>query len=93
MREKLNLPDAVIIDFLQAQYGLRAVEIAFLPQGGDINAAVYRVIAQNAQRYFLKLLRGDFDETSVSIPRFLFDQGIRQIIAPIPTTGRPTAVA
>ncbi len=75
----------MITGFLQDQYGLQAVEIAFLPRGGDINAAVYRVITGDEGRYFLKLLRGVFDETSITVPRFLCDQGIRQVIAPIET--------
>ncbi len=85
MREKINLQDAIITDFLQDQYGLQTAEIDFLPQGGDMNAAVYRVITKDDGRYFLKLLRGVFDETSVTVPRFLSNQGIRQIIAPIAT--------
>jgi len=85
MHEKIDLQDAIITDFLQDQYGLQAVEIAFLPKGGDINAAVYRVIMEDEGRYFLKLLRSVFDETSVTVPRFLCDRGIRQIIAPIAT--------
>ena len=35
--------------------------------------------------YFLKLRSGVFDETSVALPRFLSDQGIAQIIAPLAT--------
>ena len=85
MHEKLDLQDAIIADFLRDQYGLQAVEITFLPRGGDINAAVYRVITKEEGRYFLKLLRGIFDETSITVPRFLCDRGIRQVIAPIPT--------
>lgn len=81
----LNLSDAEISDFLRDQYGLQALEIAFLPQGGDINAAVFRVRTPDGKDYFLKLLRGVLDETSVRVPRFLHDQGIRQIIAPIAT--------
>ena len=88
MHEKPNLQDAMITDFLQGHYGLQAVEIGFLPKGGDINAAAYRVITKNEGCYFLKLLRGGFDETSVTLPRCLRDQGIRQIIAPIPTISR-----
>ena len=85
MCDKLILQDAMIIDYLQDQYGLQVIEIDFLPQGGDINAAVYRVTTKGNGQYFLKLLRGVFDEISVLVPRFLSDLGIRQIIAPIAT--------
>jgi spectinomycin phosphotransferase len=85
MRDPLNLPDSIIPDLLQEQYGLQVIEFAFLPQGGDINAAVYRVITQGDCRYFLKLLRGAFDETLVIVPRFLADLDIQQVIAPVMT--------
>ncbi len=42
---------------------------------------------------FLKLRRGVFDETSVMLPKLLFDQGIPQIIPPLAArTGRLWAV-
>jgi spectinomycin phosphotransferase len=84
MLEKPDLPDARIAACLQDEYGLRAAEIAFLPLGADVNTAVYRVVADDATPYFVKLRGGVFDETSVALPRFLSDQGIAQIIAPLP---------
>jgi hypothetical protein len=66
MHEKLDIQDKSITNFLLEQYSLQAVEITFLPKGGDINAAAYRVITKDESRYFLKLLRGVFDETSIS---------------------------
>jgi spectinomycin phosphotransferase len=89
MLEKPNLPDELLIASLQHDYGLRIVQIDFLPLGNDLNTAVYRVVAEDAQPYFLKLRSGPFDELTVAIPRLLSDQGMAQIIAPIPTnTGR-----
>ena len=85
MPEKIDLQDEIFIHFLQDQYGLQAPEVTFLRQGGDINAAAYRVITKDNRTYFLKLLRGVFDETSVRVSRFLYDQGICQINAPITT--------
>ena len=61
-------------------------EIAFLPLGADLNTAVYRVVADDATPYFLKLRSGVFDETSVALPKFLSDQGIAHIIAPLATS-------
>ena len=86
MLEKPDLPDDKIIACLQAEYGLRAAEIAFLPLGADVNTAVYRVIADDAAPYFLKLRSGVFDETSVALPKFLSDQGVAHIIAPLATS-------
>ncbi len=85
MLEKPDLPDEKIIACLQAEYGLHVAAIAFLPLGADLNTAVYRVVADDGTAYFLKLRSGVFDETSVALPKFLSDQGIAQIIAPLAT--------
>ena len=65
---------------------------AFLPLGNDVDTAVYQVVANDVTPYFLKLRSwrrsGRFDATTVTIPRFLHDQGITQIIASIPTRER-----
>lgn len=57
-------------------------QITFLPLGADVNTAVYQVTASDNTLTFLKLRSGAFDEMSVRLPRFLSDQGIKQIIAP-----------
>lgn len=57
----------------------------FLPLGADVNTAVYRVVAENSDVYFLKLRRGTFNEPSVTFPKYLYDQGVRQLIAPLTT--------
>jgi spectinomycin phosphotransferase len=85
MLEQPNLPDDKIITCLLTEYALRASQIAFLPLGADQNTVVYRVITDDETPYFLKLRRGVFDETSVALPGFLHDQGIRHIIAPLTT--------
>ncbi len=65
------------------------VQVAFLPLGADRNTAVYRATAEDETPYFVKLRRGVFDETAVTLPKFLSDQGIGQIIAPLATqTGK-----
>jgi spectinomycin phosphotransferase len=85
MLVKPDLPDEQLIACLQRDYGLRIVQVEFLPLGADQNTAVYRVVADDARPYFLKLRSGDFDEITVEIPRLLSDQGIIQVIAPIAT--------
>ncbi|OIO87771.1 MAG: phosphotransferase [Anaerolineae bacterium CG2_30_64_16] len=85
MLEKPDLQDEKIIACLQDEYGLPLVQVAFLPLGVDQDAAVYRAVAENETPYFVKLRRGIFDETSVALPRFLSDQGIVPIIAPLAT--------
>ncbi|HNS37546.1 MAG TPA: aminoglycoside phosphotransferase family protein [Anaerolineaceae bacterium] len=84
MFEKPTIPDELIAACLRTEYNLPADSIDFLPLGADQNTAVYRV-ATPAQSYFLKLRRGLFDEIAVALPKYLFDQGITQIIPPLPT--------
>jgi spectinomycin phosphotransferase len=85
MLEKPDLHDEQIIACLQNEYGLRAVQVAFLPLGADRDTAVYRAVADDETPYFVKLRQGVFDETSVALPKCLSDQGIVQIIAPLAT--------
>lgn len=70
---------------LQAEYGLRVAQITFLPLGADRNTVVYRIVAADDTAYFVKLRRGEFNATSVALPKFLHDLGIRNIIAPLTT--------
>jgi spectinomycin phosphotransferase len=85
MLEKPDLQDEKVIACLQDEYGLLVIQVAFLPLGADRNTAVYRVVADDETPYFFKLRSGVFDETSVALPKFLSDQGIVQIIAPLAT--------
>ncbi len=88
MLEKPDLPDEKIIACVQDAYGLSIAQAAFLPLGADLNTAVYRLEAGDGTAYFFKLRRGAFDETSVTLPKFLHDQGSDEgrspIIAPLP---------
>lgn len=83
MLEKPDLPEERIAACLLEQYDLKAVELAFLPLGADVNTAVYRAVDTGGRAYFIKLRRGDFAEIAVTLPKWLHDQGIRQIIAPL----------
>ncbi len=89
MLAKPDVSDETLLACLRDHFGVHATEIAFLPIGNDVDTAVYRVAADDAAPYFLKLRSwrrsGRFDATTVVIPRFLYDQGITEIIAPIPT--------
>jgi spectinomycin phosphotransferase len=85
MLEKPDLPEGKIVACLEREHRLCISEISFLPLGADRNTAVYRAIAGDETPYFVKLRRGAFDELSVSLPRFLSDQGIGHILAPLTT--------
>jgi spectinomycin phosphotransferase len=86
MLEKPDLSNEKIVACLHDTYGLTVTSIEFLPLGYDFYAAVYRVTASNGQTYFLKAKRGSVNELSVHIPQFLKEQGIEQVVAPLPTT-------
>src|SRR5262249_26855734 len=73
-----------IAEFVRDQYGLQILEVTFLPIGYELTV-VYRVVAEDKSPYFLKLKRDMFEDSSVTVPRFLRDQGVRQIIAPVAT--------
>ena len=83
--EKPQVSDSDIAGCLESAFGLRVREISFLALGADPDSAVYRVVAEDEVPYFLKLRRGDMDKAAVAVPRFLSDQGIEQIIAPLAT--------
>ena len=85
MLEKPNLSDARIVACLQEKFAIAEAQVTFLPLGSDLNTAVYRVNAADEKQYFLKLRQGQFDETSVRLPKLLSDRGITQIIAPLLT--------
>lgn len=83
MLEKPEIDEAEIAASLERAYRLEKAAIAFLPIGADPKTAVYRVTNGAGRQFFLKLRGGSFDESSVTLPRFLYDHGLLQIIAPI----------
>lgn len=85
MLEKPDIPDEKIIMCLQREYGVPITQLVFLPLGGDLSTAVYRAVAEDEMLYFCKLKRDLFDEISVELPRFLYDQGVNQMIPPLVT--------
>ncbi|HEY3311865.1 MAG TPA: aminoglycoside phosphotransferase family protein [Anaerolineales bacterium] len=92
MLEKPDIPDGVIFDCLQRDFGLAARRIEFLPLGYDLDSAVYWADVKGGKSYFVKLRSGVFDEMTVRLPQFLHECGIRQIIAPIKSkSGQPWA--
>ena len=85
MLTKPDLKDEKIITCLRDAYGIDVATIAFLPLGADFNTAVYRITTNNGSDYFLKLRSGEFLEASVSVPKYLADLSIKQVIPPILT--------
>lgn len=80
MLERPNISDNAIINCLADNYEIDVHNITFLPLGADFDTAVFHVTTQDNTPYFFKLRSGDFDEASVRLPQFLYEQGISQII-------------
>ncbi len=86
MLTKPDVQDEEIVACLENEYGLPGIQITFLPLGADFDTAAYRASAKNGTAYFVKLRRGDFEKIAVTLPKVLSEQGIRQIIPPLPTS-------
>ncbi|MGD8805270.1 MAG: aminoglycoside phosphotransferase family protein [Chloroflexota bacterium] len=86
MLTKPAISDERIVACLLASYDISVDELTFLPLGADQATAVYRVVDGDERPYFLKLRKGEFDALTLALPRFLGDQGIKQVIAPLTTT-------
>lgn len=84
MLEKPNLKDEKIISCLSESFRIPVGGIDFLPVGNDSNSWLFRVNTDN-EKYFLKVKKGITYEPSVIVPRYLKDEGIDQVVAPIPT--------
>jgi spectinomycin phosphotransferase len=87
MREPpVDLADEQLRASLHTRYGLAVTELTFLPLGHDSSAWVYRVRTTDGTSYFLKVRRRVVNEPRLLVPRYLHDQGVAQVIAPLPTT-------
>ena len=86
MREPPNIPNSHIIDVVQRHYAIVADYLSFLALGLDATAGVYRLHTTTNIDYFVKVRQGSLNEAGLSLPRYLYEQGVPHIIAPIPTT-------
>ena len=85
MREPLKLEEQAIVAALQTQYGLSVSSLSFLPLGSDSASAAYRVDADDAATYFLKVRTAEgFSVASLAVPHYLYGQGVTNIVAPLP---------
>ena len=87
MREPpAHLSSELLCSCLHDSYGLAVAELTFLPRGSDSSAWVYRVRTSNAVEYCLKVRAGAVYEAGLHVPRYLCDQGITGVVAPLPTS-------
>jgi spectinomycin phosphotransferase len=83
--EPPNIPIDVLRACLRRQYDLVAVTLEFMPRGHDYRAGVYRVVSEAGAVYLLKVTSRPLYEPSCRVPRYLHDQGITAVVAPLPT--------
>lgn len=81
----VDLSDDMLRTSLGARYGLVVADLTFLPLGQDSSAWVYRVETATCAPYFLKVRRRVTNPPSLLVSRYLHDQGVPQVIAPLPT--------
>ncbi len=92
MIEKPDIEDEKIMIALNQNFSTQVSRIEFLPIGNDASAFAYRVQTKDQNAYFLKLKEGILNRAGLFVPRFLKDNGIEQVIAPLPTKKRDLSV-
>ena len=85
MHEQPSIAEEHLRACFQDQYDLIPVTLEFLPLGHDYNAGVYRVVSEQGTPYLLKVTSRSLYEPSCLVPRYLSDQGITAVVAPLPT--------
>ena len=88
MLAKPSLRDEKIIASLCEHYGIETRALEFLALGNDTYAGVYRVTDARGENFFLKTKRGAFPNLSLTLPRYLYENGIAQVVAPLPTRAK-----
>src|SRR5205085_12067006 len=85
MRKPPGIAEEQLRACLQNQYDLIPVTLEFLPLGLDYNAGVYRVVSEQGTASLLKVTSRPLYEPRCLVPRYLHDQGITPVVAPIAT--------
>ncbi len=85
MRKPPSIAEEQLRACFQNQYDLILVTLEFLPRGLDYSAGVYRVVSEQGTAYLLKATSRPLYEPRCLVPRYLNDQGITSVVAPIPT--------
>lgn len=85
MREPPRITEEQLRTCLQDQYDLGLVTLEFLPLGHDYDAAVYHAMSKQGTAYLLKVTSRPLYEARCLIPRYLNDQGIASVVAPLRT--------
>jgi spectinomycin phosphotransferase len=84
MLERPALEDATIVAGLREGYALPVERLEFVPLGNDSAAWTYRATASDGRILFVKVRR-EPRPAAVRIPRFLYNCGVTQVVATLPT--------
>lgn len=87
MLEPPSLSTEKIISSLRDSFDIKISRLEFLPIGNDSNSWVYKVQSEK-ESFFLKAKRLPVYEPSLTIPHFLKEQGLHQVVAPISSKAR-----
>lgn len=87
MIEKPDIGDEKITVALHEHYSISVSVngIEFLPVGNDSSAWAYRVDTKNKRSHFLKIRKEISNRAGLFVQRYLKDNGIEQVIAPLST--------
>ncbi len=85
MREPPRIAEEQLRTCLQDQYDLGLVTLEFLALGHDYDAGVYRAVSEQGTAYLLKVTSRPLYEARCLVPRYLHDQGIASVVAPLRT--------
>src|SRR5690348_14112028 len=85
MRETPRIAEEQLRACVEAQYDLGLVTLEFLPLGRDYDAGVYRAVSEAGTAYLLKVTLRPHYAPRYLVPRYLHDQGIASVVAPLRT--------
>lgn len=78
-----------VIACIESQHGIDIAQFEPLDSGADPDAAVYRLVSSRAERWFLKVIRGEVPGRLLAVAHWLASSRSMQVVAPIalPATG------
>lgn len=92
MFDRPRLSDAGISTAVGTAYDRRVRRVTFLGLGHDANAWTFRADLAGGDRLFLKVRR-TIDPARLAACRFMFEEGIEAVVAPLRTTSGNLSVA
>jgi spectinomycin phosphotransferase len=94
MDEPSDLTQEALAAAVRRRYEINAVAMEFLAVGEDAKAWVYRVDTEHAStKYLLKVrARTESNEAAFAVPRYLYEDGVPNVVAPIRSTTQSLSV-